>query len=355
VALQAGGQYEQASAHFGNVPVESPYYEEARYRRALCARLALESERDALAPAALRARALNVAGQLAQYAEQAERRADGTRDPSSVRAWAAAARVGAAEVLVSPGVARYQQALDLLADFEQRYDDRTQVGRVLAARITAHRALGDYEQAARVVTQFLRTVPPDQAGGTLAVIARGMQEEVERLEQEGDDAAARRVADQSIPIFEQLETWVRADTGRATYLGAVQYGLARMYFTAGQHDSARELTARLLERDSRDGNYQRLNARVLTAALGEQPAPQRLAEARAAWGVLLRDPELRTAAPERYWEARYHYLELMLREGKAAEVENAIRQDRVWYPDREPTAWDEKLNGLYERAVAELD
>ena len=41
----------------------------------------------------------------------------------------------------------------------------------------------------------------------------------------------------------------------------------------------------------------------------------------------------------------------MLREGKAAEVENAIRQDRVWYPDRDETEWDAKLNGLYDRAV----
>ena len=96
------------------------------------------------------------------------------------------------------------------------------------------------------------------------------------------------------------------------------------------------------------------HALVLTAIATEQPALPRLAVAREAWGVMLRDPLLRTAAPQRYWEARYHYLEIMLREGKAAEVESAIRQDRVWYPDRDQTEWDEKLNELYEQAVAQL-
>ena len=355
VALQAGGRYEQACEHFGNVASDSPRHQEARYRRVLCNRLAFESKRDSLSPDELRSRASAVAGELGQYAEQAYQRTDADRDLMTVRGWSAAALVGAAEVYVSEGVGRFQRALDLLADFEQRYDDRKQIGRVLAARITAHRALKQYDTAAQVVERFLQTVPADQAGGTLAVIARGMQEEVDRLEGEGDTQAAHRVAEQSIPIFKQLDMWLRDTPARAKYLEAVRYGLARMHHTAGQYGPAREVIAKLLEKDSLDGNYRRLNALVLTAVAAEHATPERLVEARAAWGVMLRDPELRTVAPDRYWEARYHYLELMLQEGKAAEVENAIRQDRVWYPDRDETEWDERLNELYDRAAAQLD
>jgi hypothetical protein len=70
---------------------------------------------------------------------------------------------------------------------------------------------------------------------------------------------------------------------------------------------------------------------------------------------MLRDPALRSAAPERYWEARYHYLELMLRGGEAAAVENAIRQERVWYPELGGRGWEAKLNALYERAVEQME
>lgn len=354
VALQAAGRYDAACEHFGNVPADSPHGDEARYRRVVCRRLAFESARNALEPRELRSQASAVARELAEYAEQAYQQADTSRDPASLRAWSAAALVSAAEVYVSAGVGRHQRALGLLADYEQRYDEHEQIGRVLAVRIAAHRALGQFDEATQVVERFLQTVPADQAGGTLAVIARSMQEEVERLEGQGDAQAASRVAGQSIPIFEELERWVEAQPSRAKYLNTVRYGLARAYHAAGQHDSARKVLATLLKADSRDGNYQRLNALVLTAAADEDATPQRLAEARTAWGVMLRDPLLRTAAPQRYWEARYHYLDLMFREGKAAEVENAIRQDRVWYPDRDATEWDEQLDALYERAVARL-
>ncbi|MFQ5805646.1 MAG: hypothetical protein ACE5I3_04265 [Phycisphaerae bacterium] len=352
VALQAGGRYREAIEQFGNVPPDSPRWEEARYRGALCARLLLGAERASLSRSQLRARAKRVTAELKSYARQAYQRADTAREPDALREWSGAALISAAEVHASVGVEQYQRALDLLADFEQRYAGSGQMARVLAVRINAYRGLHQYESAARVVEQFLRTVPPEQAGGTLAGVARGMQEEVERLEGAGDEEAARKLAIQSVATFEQLEAWVAAEPSRHKYLDAVWYGLARMRHLAGQYERARELVARLLEKDARDGNYQRLHALLLTAALAEQASAEQIARAREAWGAMLRDPGLRAKVPERYWEARYHYLELMLRVGKAAEVENAIRQERVWYPELDGGRWQTKLNELYERAVA---
>jgi TolA-binding protein len=354
VALQAAGRYQQALRHFGSVPSHSPHWEEAQLRQALCARSLLEAERESLSDLPLRARAVDVTSKLKSYARQAYQRADEARDPNAVRRWSAEALINAAEVHTWPRVAQYQDALDLLEGFEQRYPSSPQIGRVLAVRISACRGLGQFDRAARVVDQFLRTVPPGQAGGTLAVVARGMQAEVERLEERGDRAAARKLASQSIRTFEQLENWVLGDPDRAEHVDSVWYGLARMRYLAGQHQQARELVAELLRRDTRNGNYQRLNALVLTAALPDDASAGQIAEARAAWGAMLRDPALRSAFPERYWEARYHYLELLLREGRAAEVENAIRQERVWYPELGGADWRAKLNDLHQRARDQL-
>lgn len=354
VALQAGGRYREAIKHFESVPRDAPHWEEAQYRRALCGRLLLDSERALLSRLQLQARATQVAEQLKSYARQAYQRAEDARDADAIRRWSGAALVSAAEVQVSPGVEQYQQALDLLDDFEQRYEGDGQIGRVLAARINAYRGMHRYEQAAQVVDQFLRTVSAEQAGGTLALVARGMQEEVERLERAGDSAAARTLAAQSISTFEQLEAWVKADRARAGYQDAVWYGLARMRYFAGQYEQARGLVVKLLAKDARDGNYQRLHALILTAALSADASEERIAEARGAWGAMLRDPALRAAVPERYWEARFHYLELLLRSGRAAEVENAIRQERVWHRELDGGTWQRKMDGLYERAVRQM-
>lgn len=354
VALQAGGNYGEAIVRFGSLPADSPHHEEAQYRRALCGRSLFEAERASLSPSQLRARAKQVTSLLESYARQAFERADRARDPPVVLEWSATGLVSAAEVHASVGIGQHRRALELLDGFEQHYPGSGQIGRVLAVRINAHSALQQYEEAARVVELFLQTVASEQAGGTLASVARGMQEEVDRLERKGDLEAARKLAAQSLPTFEQLETWVQADPDRAKYQDAVWYGLARMRYVAGQYQAAQELVAQLLQKDDRDGNYQRLNALVLTAALGEKASEEQIAQARAAWGAMLRDPALRSAVPERYWEARYHYLELWLREGAAAEVENAIRQERVWYPELGGVRWEQKLNGLYDRAVARL-
>jgi len=354
VALQAGGRYREAIEQFGNVPPDSPHWEEAQYRRASCGRLLFDTERASLSSLQLQAQALRVTSDLKSYAWQAYQRMDRTREPDVVREWSAAALVSAAEVHESAGVDQHQRALDLLDGFEQRYRDSRQTGRVLAVRINAYRGLRQYEEAAAVVEHFLRTVSPEEAGGTLATVARGLQEEVERLEREGDSEAARKLAVQALPTFEQLEVWVEAEPSRAKYLEAVWYGLARMRYLAGQYQPAHRLAVRLLEKDPRDGSYQRLQALVLTAALAADASPEQIARAREAWGALLRDPGLRSAVPERYWEARYHYLELLLREGQAKEVAHAIRQERVWYPELGGVVWEEKLNQLYERAVERL-
>ena len=183
---------------------------------------------------------------------------------TDVRAWSAAALVSAAELYQSDGVGEYERALELLVDFERTYADQTEMGRVLAVRINACRALGRYDDAGKIVAQFLQTASEAQAGGTLASIARGMRDEVRRLEKSGNGAEARRVAEQSIPIFEQLETWALAAEGRRKYLSAVRFGLANMRYVAGQYEAAAATTALLLKNEPDNGSYRRLEALIYT-------------------------------------------------------------------------------------------
>lgn len=353
IALQAAGRYRDAARRYHNVPPNSPHWEEACYRAALCERLLFEAERGGLSPEALQRRADQAVERLATYAREALARADSAADPAALRRWSAAALVSAAELLVSPGVERHQRALELLAGFEQRYPDSPELGRVLAARIEAYRGLRQPQRAAEVVAEFLHAVSPEQAGPTLATVARGLEEEVERLEREGKTDAARQLATQALATFEQLQAWVEADPARVDHREAVWYGLARMNHLAGRYQDAATLVRRLLAADPRNGDYRRLRALVLTASLPADATPQQLAAACEAWAVLLRDPGLRTAHPQRYWEARCHLLELLLRQGRAAEVEAAIRQERIWYPDL-AGPWDAQLEELYQQALRQL-
>lgn len=362
-ALQAAGRYREAAEQYGNFPSNRPQAPEARFRRVLCLRLACELERNGVSEEQRFERASSAARALEQFAEQALR--DAARqvenDPSKASApstdllgWSAAALISAAEMYVAEPLRNPTRALELLRDFERHYPRSIELGRMLAARVNALRALERYDEADRAIEQFLREASAEQAGGTLASLARGVQEELDRLEALHDRQAARRTATKAIPIFEKLEAWVRADSSREKYQDAARYGLARVYCAAGRYEAAEPRVRELLEKDARNGDFLRLYALVLTDRAEDAPQAELLSAAREAWGAILRDVALSQSSPERYGEARYRYLELMLREGRAADVENAIRQERIWRTDRPPTYWDDKIDELYERARSSM-
>jgi TolA-binding protein len=360
VALQAAGGYDEAAQQFAKVPAASRHWEEAQYRRQLCQRLACEAARGSLGQQEYLARARLVASELTGYARQAYERAPSAPDAEQVRHWSAAGVVNAAEMLVSAGLEQYEQALELTDSFEQRYADSDLLGRVLAVRIRARHGLRQFDQAANLLEQYLQAVPAEKAGGVLAGLAQGMQEEVERLREQGQDEAARSLAGAAVTTFEQLDRWCRGGLEHPTgkmpapppeNIAAVSYGLARMYYVAGRLDEAARVAGDLLEKDPRNGNCRRLHALILDAQLGGSPSADRIRHAKDAWAALLKDPTLRARAPEHYWEARYHWLALLLREGHAADVAKAIQQDRVWNPNLGGPPWQEKLEALHQQAA----
>lgn len=345
VALQAAGQYEEAARRFVGVPKDSPHWEEAQFRTVVCARLGVEGKRESLAADAYKQAAAKAATDLRSYAEAALRRATGGDSPAG--RFAAEALVNAGELLVTAGVERHADGLKMLEDFEKHFPESDLLGRVLAVRIRAYRGQREFEQASKLLDQYLATVSPERARSVLAGLASSMQDEIDELTASGRTDDARALAGEAVEIFDQLLKSLAADSKRAADAELIRFGLARTLATAGQYERARQMVDDLLQASPQNGNYQRLDAIVRTTVLSEGAPTAEVQAAQDAWGKLLRDPSMKKRAPQVYWEARYHWLALHARLGKTAEVGSAIRQERVWFPDLGGPPWQEKLEALF--------
>jgi len=352
VALQLAGNWGQAAEEFAKVPPDSPHWEEAQYRRAQCQLQLVQSRRDRVTTEEYQAQTRRAAAALRRYAEEARQRASRKLEHADVRRWAAEATLAAAELLSSTGVEDYQAALEALTDFETAYPDSNLLGRVLAVRLRAYRGLRRFEQAAAILEQFLRAAPPEQVGPTLAALAAAVQEQVRSLSENGETEAARALATESLTTFDELLKWVQADQGRQAHLEPVQAARAQMLYYAGRLPAAQEAVSELLARNPRNGNYQHLSALILTGQLGDAASTDDLRRAQQAWEALLADPSILQHAPQRYWEARYNWLALALRLGRATDVATAITQERIWRPDLGGPPWHTKLLQLLAAAQA---
>lgn len=347
LALESAGLFDDATKQYAAIAKDSPHWEEAQFRIAMCRRLTLDQNSDASRdPKQVR----GTVDALLSYSSAADKRSSATTE-KALAVWTATARLSAAELLAQPPLSAHDEALKIIDDLEARGVDEL-TGRLLAVRITALRALSRLDEAAAVVDRFLKSVSPDKAGAVLTNLARGLQEELDRLEQEGRADALRGLAAASLPTFEQLDKWVAADEKRAPMRDAVRYALARSRYFSGELDEALATIEPIAASDKNNGAAQRLFALVLTARLTESATTSDLAKARDAWAALLRDGELRRTQPERFWEARFHFLSILLREGRAADVKKALDQERIWSPDLATSSWARRFEELYAAATA---
>ncbi len=353
-ALERAGRFDDAARQFAKIPHDHPRAAQARLRHLLCQRKALDQHQATLGTDRYHSRAIQLAEQLLAYARQTRRAADNDAQPAERLRWSAEACVAAAELLADPRVARYEAALAALADFEQHYPASDRTGNVLALRIRAHRGQQDFARAADVLQRYLAQAPADEIGGTLAALAQDVHDEVDRLlaADHPDDAAA--LARSAMPTFIALDEWVCADPQRAQHRDVVLFARARMHHAAGQLDQALRAINELRARGPDNGRYQQRYARILTDLLAADANATSVQQVRDAWAALLADPTLRDRAPERYWQARYHWLALTLRAGDARTVEKTIRAERAWYPDLGGDPWQPKLTVLYANACRQL-
>lgn len=364
LALQGVGEYAAAAEAFAAVPDSSPHAAEAEYRRLVCRRMEIETAAGAHEPPDA-ARLFAIAVELERYAQTGRRQGrEAPLDDAAARRWRAAAGIEAARIWLRRSrpqgrgadatVADPGRALDLLERAAELCDE-SQRSDVETLRIEALLRLGRVEDALAAVAP-LAEAAQGSAIATAATIGRTLHAELDRLETAEDLGAAGELTRRALPLFEQLaaaggndspERETPADVWRRDTLPLM---LIRLRYLAGQHESAEGEALRLLERSQESGALLRLLALVRTSWAQTDGTPERLSAAREAWERLLADPALQLTAPQRYWEARTRHLEILLRQGEAAQVLAAIRHDRVWRPELGGPPWKERLLALEARA-----
>lgn len=351
LALQAAGRFDEAEANFKLIGHSSAKWEEAQYRAAICARQSYEAAREGLQANERAPRAQTAAKALHDYGDGAVQRAPRSSDPQQTRRLGSMALVAAGELYVSDEVNRPQDALNTLDKFEALLPDGDTLGRALIVRLRALRMLKKYDDATTVMNKCLENMPQDASGGMIATIASAMQDETQRLQTEGRADDAQRLAVAALPIFERLEKATAAGKDAAKRLPAARFAHAQMRAIAGDVAGARSVVEELMKLDSRNGAIRRLYAQILTSEIGATPTPEQLVQAREAWSLILRDPGLKDAAPDRYWEARFNLLNLTLRSGDRDGVRQAIAQERVWNPNLGGPHWKPKFEQLEQLAA----
>lgn len=350
VALESAGQYAQAAEEFAKVPEDSPQHAEAQVRALRCRRRVLEAEYAALRPAERLDRARELAQQATRLARRLRGEPAGGSDAAALRPHAAEALIHAAELWLLPELDRCEYVLQLLEDFERDYPDDPRRASVLGLRIRALCGLGRYAAAEALLAPFAAQAAPEQVVHTLLPVAARLEERVERLNEPEPAPDVPRLAAVAAALLERIDAALAAQDADAGRRAAVQFALARMQYRAGRFAAARALLELLCAAQPDNGELRRLRALVLTAAARQNADPAARDAAVGAWGELLRDADLRTRAPQRYWEARYHLLALLLHGGRAAEVCRAIEQERIWHPELGGPQWAGRFEDLYRQA-----
>ncbi|MGE3180280.1 MAG: tetratricopeptide repeat protein, partial [Phycisphaerae bacterium] len=355
-SLERSGQFAQAAKAYGEIASPSPRAEEARFRQVLCSKLFAQSGADELPAGEVRARLVEASRLLAEYAESAARRAAGASEAASILRFAAEARLHAAELLVDPLVNDTTGALQLLDSVTKAGENEHLLPRLLSLRIRALRRARKFDEANALVSSIVASLPPESATSLIAELADGMSEEVNQLRSTGDNEAAATLAKRALATLQQLEQSLSKQSGAdAARLAQVRLMKAQMLYAAENFAEARTTLAPLLQSNADSGPVRRLDARLKTASLNDSPSWKDIEAAQAAWAAFLRDDQLRSVAPDVYWEARYHWLALAFRLGKAEDVEKAIRTERVWYPEMGGKLWKQRFDKLYAEVQQDLN
>ncbi|MBL8878759.1 MAG: hypothetical protein JNG88_06520 [Phycisphaerales bacterium] len=352
VALQKCGKLSEAATQFANVPQDHPRYEEARYQRLVSERMLLEAQREQTTGGEFVSRARKLAEQFDRYSRESLDRPAASPDTEKlVRETSAEACVIAAELLMLQGVGDDRAAAAMLSRFERDYPNSALLSRALGLRIRANIGIGKFDDVIASVTRFLGVASPDRVAPLLAIVTDGILNELDRLDGESQSDAARVLAADAIAVFEQIAAWCRDNSAEVSATRTATRGLAEVYVLAGRAADAVPLARSLVAADARNGDYQRLLALALEGALTAQSPPKDIEAARDAWSRLLADESLRQRAPDRYWEARLHFLRTLLRLDRGLEVVKAIEQDRVWSPDLGGRRWRARFEELMQQAV----
>lgn len=238
------------------------------------------------------------------------------------------------EVHVMPHVGRPARALELLADFEDRFpDQKALTGRVWRVRLLAYEQLDRFDEATRAIPTYVEA-DPDRAGIVLQTLYESVVEDAENLRTTGDTEAAQQKAETALVLAQQIHNWIiRTDAGgdeRDRRAAVVQ--LAEAYLRTGHFGQARELLEPLIaDAGGADSAVANMDARVIS---GYAESLYQLGEFEAALPVFNRlATKLRSDDPIR-WKALLRDLQCRTRlEHPPQGITKVIEQQRRLYPE----------------------
>lgn len=184
----------------------------------------------------------------------------------ALNAFRAEGLITTCEGLILPGVGRYQRSVEMLTGFEKRYPAQHALrGRLWRVRLLAYEALGQLEQVARSIPQYVES-DGSGAGATLESLYEATIGEYHRLRDRGDDVSAKKKAMTALTLAQQLSQWEKSTdiVVAPARKRLIALRLAEANLFAGEVDRANELFG-LLAPDDRitSGEMTDLDARTL--------------------------------------------------------------------------------------------
>ncbi len=351
LALQASGDLAAACAAFAAVPDGSEHWEEAQYQQLVCRRALLDRGPSDSGLTERVARQAALGEEFVAYSSAARKRGE-SADPGSLAARRLAARalLDAAELMSAAGGEHEQAALNLLDRFEREFPEGDELARAQSLRLTLLRRQGGEEGSAGELLRLIREADAQTATTTLVNLTQSALQELDAVERGTNRTDARELATAALPLAARLAERLEADpSASTTRRDAVSAAVANIAYHAGEYSRSLALCEELLKANPRHGPLLRLVALNRSAALGAKDDPARLEAARQAWGALLRDSSLRSTRPARYWEARWHLLDLTLRAGQVDSVRKALAAERATAADFGGPPWQARFEELARR------
>ena len=223
--LQEDARYAEAAEQYVLVAADDPKYLEALFHTAECHLMLL---RRTAAHEDQRAASSQATVTLESVARFQQKRS--AADAAEMSRYSAEVRLISAEANMLRPAKDAGRALQNLADFELEFPNELDlIGRAMRIRILAYQELGELEQAAAIIPDYLERDPLN-AGGTLQGLLYTLKAEVAVSEQAGRIEDAARKAEDALVVAKALYEWgVRPASGldRAGQLAfKLEYGEA---------------------------------------------------------------------------------------------------------------------------------
>ncbi len=326
--LREDGQYREAAAQYVRVQADDPKYLEALFHIAECNLILLRQ----VAGGDDRRPVSSQAAVTLDSVSRFQKKLSGA-GPEGMNRYLAESRLISAEANMLRPTKLPDQALQDLAGFEAEFPAELDlIGRAMRIRILAYQELGDLEQAAAIIPDYIER-DPQNAGATLQGLLDTFKEEIVGAERAGRLEEAGQKAEDALLVAKSLYEWAAlpaAGLDRSAQLALkLEYGEALL--RTDRSTEALGLFRTAVEEDAAgqpDGRSR--NGRALYGLAQSYLQAQRPRDALAHFSRLYRDSPQDSNL---WWRSFLGEIRCrMALDQNTQKLYNLISQKRVFYP-----------------------